>query len=588
MYAGQQRDDVSNIHRRWSLTRFNPSSFSNSLAISVGCVTAITVLSLLVHLQAGLHSLAIHLPLALAAVGVGHLLDFVALRGTPINKLSKVSHVAAFSNILWLLTVSLGIAADIVFGRPFGSANYIVAGMFLAVGLRIGIFTSVFGAGTMRAIGVSFIQPVLVLFAMFPVAYYPALESAYVGAAFGATIVGLGIGWTFVADRAGRPSVTSTFRLLQAFLSAWSDKKVDKIEEFTESRAHEEKVTTTVIRFSGKQSEESFMILPDVHPGPFGAVGGSNLPYVLFESFGRRALVMHSVSDHSLNIPSQKEVAKYVQSLGKLSPTVSGVKCAMPVQIKEGAATATGLAFGDVAVLFLSLAPSGMDDIPDPIRKELDSFAAGLKISKLLVVDCHNAMGDELTAEETGNLIKAGKSCLQSLAAQDQSEFSIGFSRSSTPEGLHDEMGQAGVGVMVIGTQGRYFGIGWTDANNMQNSLRDKIISALSSSEISMLEVCTSDTHATAGKRTKEGYYELGSRTDHAAIVNLFGEALVEAKARLSDSSFELSVAETRIRVMGVRQFEDYSRALDGSIKVTKAFLMVTAATFVAMLVFSY
>jgi putative membrane protein len=122
----------------------------------------------------------------------------------------------------------------------------------------------------------------------------------------------------------------------------------------------------------------------------------------------------------------------------------------------------------------------------------------------------------------------------------------------------------------------------------MQNSLRDKIISALSSSEISMLEVCTSDTHATAGKRTKEGYYELGSRTDHAAIVNLFGEALVEAKARLSDSSFELSVAETRIRVMGVRQFEDYSRALDGSIKVTKAFLMVTAATFVAMLVFSY
>ena len=588
MFAGQQRDDVSNIHRRWSLTRFNPSSFSNSISISVGCVTGIVLVSLLVHLQAGFQSLIIHLPLAIAAVGAAHLLDFVALRGTPINKLSKVSHVAAFANILWLLTLVLGVAADLVFGKQFGSGNYIVEGMFLAVGLRIGIFTSVFGASTLRAIGVSFIQPVIILFALVPVAYYPVIQAALPGFLFGASIVALGIGWTFVADRAGRPAVTSTFRLLQAFLSAWSDRKVDKIEEFTESRAREETVSTLALRFKSVDGKEvSFIILPDVHPGPFGAVGGSNLPFVLHNTFGGRALVMHSVSDHSLNIPSQKEVSKYVKSLSKLGTDFTGSNCSVPVQSRQGSATATGIAFGKGVVVLLSLAPAGMDDIPHGIRKELEDHATSLGFSKVLVVDCHNAMGDDLTEGETRDLVTAGKDCISKLAGQPQHEFSLGYSSLPAPDGLRDEIGEAGVGMMVLQVGDHSYGIGWVDANNMENTLRDKIISSLCKNNLVMLEVCTSDTHSTSGKRTKQGYYELGSRTSHDKIVELFNSAITDAASQLKKSTFDLGVTESRIRVMGVTQFEDYSRALDRSIAVTKTFLIITAGTYIAMLIFS-
>src|SRR5213594_1706541 len=232
MFAPGQ-DDVSNIHRRWSFTTFGPSSARMSYAIWLGCAVIVIVASHLYHLQASIEGLAIYLPLGIAALVGSHYLDYLALHGTPVNKMSKVAHVSAFANGLWALTVLMGVAADLVFGKPPGM-DYIVAGMLLAIGLRIGIFTSVFGAGTGRAIAVSFIQPLIFLFAFLPTSYYSIAASASIGLAFGGAFVALGIVWTVLADRAGRPEIKSTFGVLQAFIAAWTENRLDKMEERSE------------------------------------------------------------------------------------------------------------------------------------------------------------------------------------------------------------------------------------------------------------------------------------------------------------------------------------------------------------------
>src|SRR5919198_674493 len=182
MFAPGQ-DDVSNIHRRWSFTTFGPSSSKVSYAIWLGCAAVVIAASHLYHLRAGAEGLAIYLPLGIAALVGSHYLDYLALHGTPVNKLSKVAHVSAFANGLWALTVLLGIAADLVFGKPAG-LDYIIAGMLLAIGLRIGIFTSVFGAGTGRAIAVSFIQPLIFLVAFVPLSYHSLAAFISTGLAF--------------------------------------------------------------------------------------------------------------------------------------------------------------------------------------------------------------------------------------------------------------------------------------------------------------------------------------------------------------------------------------------------------------------
>src|ERR671918_2326736 len=581
-----RRDDVSNIHRRWSITRINPSSSRVSYAIWIGCAVIIVVVSQLYNLQAEISDLALYLPLSLLFLVSSHFLDYLALRGNPVRKFSKIAHVSAFANVFWSLTVLLGIAADFVFSKS-PSMDYVIAGMLLAVGFRIGLFISVFGASTPRAILVSFIQPVIFFFAfMPPSSYHSIVTQSYAGFTFGTILLVIGIIWTVIADRAGRPGVKSTFGLLRAFLVAWSENRVDMIEELIEAKAHKNLITTKVIRFffAGNQAA---IVLPEVHPGPFSMVGGSNLPYVLYQKFSKRALVMHSVSDHSLNIPSKKELDKYVKDLGQMITEENGRTCTRPVQVRINNSTSTGIAFGSTAMVMLSLAPKGMEDIPRAVRNELESFGASIGFSDILVVDCHNAMGKHLDDSDRNDLLTSAKQCLDQLKKQPQKHFKVGFASldniDHTIMDRTDELGQGGLAVLVISIDNKNYSIGWADSNNMENTARDYIISKINSN-VTMLEISSSDTHSTSGKRTREGYFALGTTTDLNKIATAYTQLCSKAAEMAAESAFELACPQSAIKVMGRKQFEDYSRALDRSVNVTKIFIAITVASFIAML----
>src|SRR5918997_111837 len=584
-----RRDDVSNIHRRWAVTRINPSSSRVSYSIWIACAIIIVVVSHLYNLQAGISGLAVYLPLSLASLAGSHFLDYLALRGTPLHKLSKITHVSAFANVFWSLTVLLGIAADLVFSKS-PSIDYVIAGMLLAIGFRIGLFISVIGASTARGILVSFIQPVIFFFAfMPPTSYQSIVTQGYFGIAFGAILLAIGIVWTVIADRAGRPGVKSTFNLLRAFLVAWSENRVDMIEELIEARAHQNIITTKVIRFLFAGNNQAAIVLPEVHPGPFSMVGGSDLPYVLYERFSKRALVMHSVSDHSLNIPSKKELEKYVKDLRQMTTTETGRTCSAPIQVKINNSTSTGIAFGDTAMVMLSLAPTGMEDIPRSVSSELESFGATIGFSDVLVVDCHNAMGKPLNDSDRNDMLVSAKQCLDQLKKQPQKHFKVGF--ASLDDIDHrmqrtDELGQGGLAVLVISIDNKNYVIGWADSNNMENRARDYIVSRIKDNA-TMLEICSSDTHSTSGKRTREGYFAIGTTTELDKIATAYIQLCSKATEVAAASAFEITCAQSAIKIMGREQFEDYSSALDRSVNVTKIFIAITVANFIALLVLS-
>ena len=590
MFARAQTDDVSNIHKRWSFTRWGPSSFKVSFSGSIIFGAVIIVVCHLYYLQNEPTALVLYLPLGLAVLAALHFIDFLALRGTPVNKLSKVAHVSLFANVLWLITLLLGMASDSIFSKGSGvDLDYIFAGMLLAVGLRAAIFTSVFGARFERSIPVSFLQPVIFFFAFVPFSEFDVVRASQLGIVFGAVMYLIGIFWVFVADRAGRPMIKSTFKLLQAFIAAWTENDTAKMEEFTEARAQEEQVETKIIKFACTDSQ-SAIILPDVHPGPFGSIGGSNLSYLLYEKFANSALVVHSVSDHSLNIPSKREVDKYLADVGRSTVLQKGKSCTAPIQVKVSRATTTGISFGNSAMLMLSLSPTGMDDIPQSVRTEVESHGREQGFSDVLVIDCHNAMGKHLNDADRSDLLNSAKQCLDELKGKPQSEFMVGFANlGDTGVILSDavELGKGGLAVLVINTGGKHYAFGWADSNNMENNLRDVLVSRINGT-VSMLEVCTSDTHSTSGKRTSEGYFPLGTVTDAETIVKAFEEiSAVAAKRAYQSCTFELASATSRIKVMGTKQFEDYSAALDKSMNVTKICLAATTAIFITMLVVS-
>ena len=148
------------------------------------------------------------------------------------------------------------------------------------------------------------------------------------------------------------------------------------------------------------------------------------------------------------------------------------------------------------------------------------------------------------------------------------------------------ELGGAGLGVINFQIDNYDYLVGWSDSNNLVNGLREKILNELNKQGLNMLEVCSSDTHSSSGKRTRQGYYALGNVTTDKDIVCAFEEisqrALSNTKSTPASSSYYEGYSE--LKLMGSDQFDNYAKALNKSMTITKVSLAITVALFVIML----
>jgi len=590
-------DSVSNIHRRWSLTRINFSSYKISLTISI--ISSLIIILIFDHfyLLVNLIQLAVFTITGISFLIFSYFLDLFLLRKTPVNKLSKILHVSAFSSLLWLLIVILGYIIFIIFQKDLPSKEYLIEGMMLAIGLRIGIFTSVFGANLLQAIKTAIIQPIVFLFLIIPSSIFIEIFSDVVAISFGLILIGLGIGWTILVDRAGRPNLQSTFALLQAFLSAWTENKVENIEKILLSKSKNELVGTFIVKFSNKH-HNLYWVLPNIHPGPFKEIGGSNLPYQIYNYFSQKAVVFHTPSDHSLNIPSKGEVLEYLKSLSNTQKTLDqGSTCSIPIQIKNKKATVTGIIFDNTPILMLSFAPYGMEDIPEEISKELETYSKNEGFKRLFIIDSHNAMGKKIGKSENEELLVAGKTCLKILKKSPQYSFKIGLSNTKEIKNhivFGEDIGKSGLSIILIdvnknddnnSNHNNQYVIGWADSNNMKSGLREYIIKFLEQKGIRMLEICSSDTHENSGFRTSEGYYPFGHITKFETIADHYYKLIELAYKKLEVYGYEVFHIVSTVKVMGTNQFRDYSNALDKAMNLTKKFLIITFGVILLMLI---
>ena len=590
-------DSVSNIHRRWSLTRINFSSYKISLTISL--ISSLIIILVFDHfyLLVNLIQLAVFTITGISFLIFSYFLDLFLLRKTPVNKMSKILHVSAFSSLLWLLIVILGYLTFIIFQKDLPPKEYLLEGMMLAIGLRIGIFTSVFGANLLQALKTAIIQPIVFLFLIIPSSIFIEIFSDVVAISFGLILIGLGIGWTILVDRAGRPNLQSTFALLQAFLSAWTENKVENIEKILLSKSKNELVGTYIVKFTNKH-HNLYWVLPNIHPGPFKEIGGSNLPYQIYNYFSQKAVVFHSPSDHSLNIPSKGEVLEYLKSLSNTQKTLDyGSTCSIPIQIKNKKATVTGIIFDNTPILMLSFAPYGMEDIPEEISKELETYSKNEGFKRLFIIDSHNAMGKKIGKSENEELLIAGKTCLKILKKSPQYSFKIGLSNTNEIKNhivFGEDIGKSGLSIILIdvnknddnnSNHNNQYVIGWADSNNMKSGLREYIIKFLEQKGIRMLEICSSDTHENSGFRTSEGYYPFGHITKFETIADHYYKLIELAYKKLEVYGYEVFHIVSTVKVMGTNQFRDYSNALDKAMNLTKKFLIITFGVILLMLI---
>jgi putative membrane protein len=478
----------------------------------------------------------------------------------------------------------MGIAASIVLSKEI-SLFFITFGMFLFASFRIGIFTTTLGANIKKGWAICFVQPLSMFLVLIPNEMWVPMLTDPMTIGYGISFLVIASVWSFVTDRAGRPGMKSTHKTIQAYLASQKNDFVDA-EELMEERSSKTKVATTQIRLHSSTHKTDFrMVLPEIHPGPYHPVGGSNIPYLIYKNLDSSAMVLHSISDHSLNLPSKNQVENYLENLDNYVTKEEGLTCTEPIAVQINKARVVGLLFGNNPLLFLSLSPHGMEDIPNFMKKDIEQYAKNRNYSKPLIVDSHNAMGKEISKEDAENMLKAAKSCLDSLIGKENYPIEFGYANSDEMDVWAEDLGMGGLGIICLKIKDKKYFLGWADANNMENGIREKIVQNFADKNYNLLEICTSDTHfARVKARNKNGYYQLGLITSADKLSDWLLEIAEKAENKISTAKFEILENQTEVKIMGQGIFEDYSKALDNSLKITKGFMIGCVGLFLTSL----
>jgi putative membrane protein len=576
-----ESDDVSNIHNRFSLTLVNPGSHYFSLAASLG-VALVTVLATYFGYLNNLNieEFWYRIPMVLGIMAVMQVLD---IKFAKKKEYSKSLHSSLFGNMLWVVTILMGLLSSLVLSKEV-SLFFITFGMILFASFRIGLYTTTLGASLKKAWAIAFIQPLVMFFVLIPQELWIPMLSDVLALGYGFAFLIIASVWSIVTDRAGRPGMKSTHKTIQAYLASQGN-DVKDAEELMEEHATETKVGTSQIRFSTNNETEFTMVLPEIHPGPYHPVGGSNIPYLIYKNLASSAMVMHSISDHALNLPSRNEVDNYLKNLQNFEIKEEGMKCTEPVVVQINKARVTGMLFGNNPLLLLSLSPHGMEDIPSYMKKEIEQYGSNRNFTKIMTVDCHNAMGEEISKEDGEDMLKAAKSCLDSLITKESFPIELGYANTNNMDVWTEDLAMGGLGITCLKINDQKYFLGWADANNMENGIREKIIENFSKNGQNLLEICTSDTHyASVKARNRNGYYQLGLITSGDKLSKWFMEIAEKAESKIKTAKYEILENETEVRVMGQSIYEDYSKALENSLKITKMFVIGSLGLFITSL----
>ena len=562
-------DDIQNIHGRYKFTLINPASFYISLIFSVVTASIISALTIFIYLESG--EIIFALP---AVIAVLLAIQYFDSRFTRHKEYSKSLHMSLFGNVLWLITVVGGIIGSAILSKEL-SVFYIAVGMYIFASFRIGIMTTTLGISLKKSCVLCFVQPLAMFLILIPIDMLSILYDIQ-SLAFGIIFLAVACVWSYLTNRTGLPVIKSTHKLLQAYLQSVSRNDPRDMESIILETSKSSNVTTSQIRFYTGDEENDFrMVLPDIHPGPFSPVGGSDIPHQIYKTMNSSAMVLHSVSDHSLNLPSQQDVQSYLNDLSKSSVSTKGLTCTEPVTVQLNKARVVGMRLDKAAILLLSLSPHGMEDVPLYIKTEIEQVAKNRNFDSILVVDSHNAMGGKISQEDSQDMLTAAKNALDILVTKTDFPLKYGYANSKSMNIQADDLAGGGIGMLCLAFDQKKYFLCWADANNMENGVREKIVAHLQNNGCNLVEMFTSDTHfTTMGVRNSNGYYQLGIVTESEKLENWCLSIAKKAEENIVSGQFEILENKAQVRVMGSGIFEHLSIALDSSLKMTKGFMV--------------
>ena len=393
-------------------------------------------------------------------------------------------------------------------------------------------------------------------------------------------------------EQSGRSEIGhSPMGLFRSFLHHWLRKTPTALEERLLSLSTEGTIKTKILSFSGQGSRpKASLVVSNFHPGPYRDMGSGGLPSELKQSLEQSqhgiVQVPHGISNHRLNIVSHRDIDRLLSAAGENYPADHLIQNASSmIREQEGEAIVSGQAFGNIALLTITLAPMEMEDLPALVSVEIESEASRLGF-EVLIVDAHNSILGQtsITPRQAERVVAAGIRVLSRLRALSQGPFSVGSSYDALKTySLKDGIGPGGLSVIVVKTENDTVSYITIDGNNMKQGLRDQILQSIREAGVSDAEVMTTDTHLVTGLvRSPLGYYPVGAALPTPAFLTQISQTVQNAMNNLEESAAGFSKFSLQLQVLGSETFQSITSFI-GRIgrQIGRSFYRLEIATFV-------
>ena len=327
------------------------------------------------------------------------------------------------------------------------------------------------------------------------------------------------------------------------------------MEDFFKKIGESVAVPVTTLSFRSKERLKATFVIPAVHPGPVGELGGGNLPVRIVENLdGGEVLVPHGTATHDFNLVSAKESLKIIEAAVRaLENTQYSLDASKSIRVKKGQVKLLAQRFG-TSILFIStLSPESTEDIEFGLGLVANAEARTQGVRFSALIDAHNCTAPYASSIWAGtknsfDLIDAIREASSRLMLSEPLETDIKLGIASKgPIFRRDEgMGDLGIQVALVEAAGQRTAYILADANNMVPNLRETIVSAL---KVDEAEIMTTDNNVV---NSFGGANWLGLRADNGVLLKTIIELVDEAEEDLEPVSFGMNTQQaTGVSVFG-------------------------------------
>ncbi|MFB6112300.1 MAG: DUF2070 family protein [Halobacteriaceae archaeon] len=383
------------------------------------------------------------------------------------------------------------------------------------------------------------------------------VDEALLLVATSAVFGGAAYGFVRLIDRPWRRALgVSVLDFISGFVGHIAEGSRE-LEAFFAAMGQEVTVPVTVLSMRRADgTEKARWVLPMVHPGPMGEIGGGNLPERLAENADGLAFPPHATAGHDFNLVAREEVETLVTTVEEAAASIDyEAMASRSVRESVGEATMTGQQFGRGSLMLLTFAPGTADDVDFSVGRTAVAEARSNDVEPILLADAHNC--NDGLEEELGHVTPGSTRAFDAVAAAgrvgeavaDADRFAplLGTAWRPTRWEPTDGIGPLGIRVAIVEVDGQRTAYILIDGNNMEPELREYLLDRLPT-EVDRAEIATTDTHVV---NTVESVNQVGAALDWAELSDAVNELVEEALEDREPVEAGMASAHATVAVFG-------------------------------------